>query len=155
MRMLFLLGLSLFWVPAQADGQTTQTLRVQWEQSGPMASEGAPRPPFTVAMAQGYVYKLYKFNDPSSGLVLTGVTCTTTTDPFTKTCTVSPVPMGYDAVGQALDMTAVVMGIETAHSNQATVPPPFQPPGPPTNLRFISVPVAALLTPFKALGSLR
>lgn len=153
MRMLLLLSLGLFWMPAQVDGQTTQTLRVQWEMSGPLAPEGSPRPPFTVANAQSYQYKLYRFNDPSSGLVLSGVTCTTTNDPFTKTCTVSPVPAGYDVVGQTLDMTAIVMGIETVHSNSAVVPPPFQPPGAPTNLRFIRVITDLLLKPVRALGS--
>jgi hypothetical protein len=144
----------LVFLPAVSFSQT-QTLRLQWEMTGVLGPEGGPRPPFTVAMAQSYIYKLYRFNDPSSALTLTGVACSTTADPFTKSCSVSPLPMGYDVVGQQVDMTVTVATIESSHSTTAVVPPPAQPPGPPTNLRFIQTVTSLLLRPMRALGSLR
>jgi len=105
-------------------------------------------------MAQGYTYKIYKFNDPASGTVLQGVTCTTTNDPFTKTC-VAPVPAALNVSGTTLDMTAIVLGIETPHSTSAVVPAPLQPSAAPANLRFIQEVAAFFMKPFRVLGSLK
>jgi hypothetical protein len=111
---------------------------------GPAGPEGGPRPPFTVAIAQGYGYKIYKTADPSSGIVLAMVTCTTTNDPFMKTCT-APLPPAYNVTGLSLDMTAIVAWIETPHSNVYVVPPPLTPPPAPANLRTIQTVAAAIL----------
>jgi hypothetical protein len=115
--------------------QTTQTLRAQWEIEGPPAQAGQARPPFDVATAQGYVYKMYQVGS-ATGVTLTGVTCTTTADAFIKTCA-STVPVALAVVGFNLDMTATIGGIETSHSNSAVVPPLAVPPAPPTNLRLL------------------
>ena len=115
--------------------QTTQTLRAQWEIEGPPAQAGQARPPFDVATAQGYVYKMYQVGS-ATGITLTGVTCTTTADAFIKTCA-STVPTALAIVGISVDMTATIGGIETSHSNGAVVPPLAIPPSPPTNLRLL------------------
>lgn len=113
----------------------TQTLRAQWEMEGPPAPAGGARPPFDVATAQGYIYKMYQVGS-ATGVTLTGVTCTTTADAFIKTCAAT-VPAALSAVGLNLDMTATINGIETSHSNAAIVPPVFVPPSPPSNLRML------------------
>lgn len=118
-----------------ASAQTSQTLRGQWEMEGPPAPAGGARPPFDVATAQSYVYKMYQVGS-AVGVTLTGVTCTTTADAFIKTCAAT-VPTSLNVVGLNLDMTATINGIETAHSTSAVVPPLFVPPSPPSNLRLL------------------
>ena len=121
------------WCVSTAQAQT-QTLRAQWEISGPPAPAGGTRPPFDVATAQGYPYKLYQVGS-AVGTLLTMVTCTTTADAYTKTCAAT-VPAAMNVAGLSLDLTATIGGIETAHSNAAVVPPTFVPPAPPSNLRL-------------------
>lgn len=127
------------------------TLRAAWEMSGPVGPEGGPRPPFTVANAQGYTYKMYKVADAGSGTTLIDVVCTTTADPYTKTCT-APVPAVFNVVGLTLDMTAVIVGIETVHSTSAVVPPVAQPQAAPANFRIIRGVARLLLKGPQALG---
>ncbi len=117
-----------------AEAQTTATLRAQWEIAGPPAPTGGTRPPFDVATAQSYIYKMYQVG-AAVGTTLTGVGCTTTADAYVKTCAAT-VPTAFNVAGLSLDMTATINGIETAHSNSAVVPPVFVPPAPPTNLRL-------------------
>lgn len=132
---MFIVALLLLLIPVLGEAQTTQTLRVQWEISGPEAPAGGTRPPFDVATAQGYVYKMYQVG-AATGTTLTGVGCTTTADAYVKTCAAT-VPTTYDKPGISVDLTATIQGIETAHSNAAVVPPLFVPPAPPTNLRLL------------------
>ena len=115
--------------------QQTQTLRAQWEIEGPPAPAGGTRPPFEVATAQGYTYKIYQVGS-AVGEVLLGVQCTTTADAFVKTCAAT-VPTAFSAPGLMVDLTAIIDGIETPHSTAATVPPLFVPPAPPRNLRLL------------------
>lgn len=119
---------------SEASAQT-QTLRAQWEMEGPPAPAGGARPPFDVATAQSYIYKMYQVGS-ATGITLTGVTCTTTADAFIKTCAAT-VPAALSAAGLNLDMTATINGIETSHSTSAIVPPLFVPPSPPSNLRML------------------
>lgn len=139
---LALLALGGWCVGVQAQ---TATLRAQWEMTGPPAPAGGTRPPFDVATAQSYIYKMYQVGS-AVGTTLTGVACTTTADAFVKTCAAT-VPTGLNVVGLNLDLTATINGIETAHSNAAVVPPAFVPPSPPSNLRLQrvvgTIPVAA------------
>jgi hypothetical protein len=130
---LVMLGIAGYCVNASAQTQT-QTLRAQWEMEGPPAPAGGARPPFDVATAQSYVYKMYQVGS-AVGVTLTGVACTTTADAFIKTCAAT-VPTTLNAAGLNLDMTATINGIETSHSNAAIVPPVFVPPAPPSNLRM-------------------
>lgn len=129
--------------------QQQDTLRAQWEIEGPPAPAGGTRPPFEVATAQGYTYKMYQVGG-AVGEVLTGVSCTTTADVYVKTCAAT-VPAAFSAPGLMVDLTALISGIETPHSNGATVPPLFVPPAPPRNLRLIryvgTVPVPAGVNP--------
>lgn len=133
MTKLITLGLVLIAIPAFS--QTSQTLRAQWEMTGPPAPAGGTRPPFDVATAQSYVYKMYQVGS-AVGTTLTGVQCTTTADAYVKTCAAT-VPTALNVVGLNLDMTATINGIETAHSTSAVVPPLFVPPSPPENLRML------------------
>jgi len=130
---LILLGASV----VDTNAQTTQTLRAQWEMAGPPAPAGGTRPPFDVATAQSYIYKMYQVGS-ATGVTLTGVACTTTADQYVKTCAAT-VPTALNVAGFNLDMTATINGIETSHSTSAIVPPLFVPPAPPTNLRMIRV----------------
>jgi hypothetical protein len=84
--------------------------------------------------AQSYVYKLYELQS-AIGLTLTGIQCTTTQDPFIKTCA-STIPMSFDSPGKVVDMTVTIAGIESPHSASTTVPQLIVPPTPPTNLRM-------------------
>lgn len=153
MRNFMILALVLVGNAGTVGAQTAPlTWRAQWEMAGPAGPEGGPRPPFTVAIAQGYTYKIYKPSDPSSGTPLSGVLCTTTNDPFTKTCT-APLPTAFNVAGVTLDMTAIVVGIESPHSNTAVVPNPLQPGAAPTNFRLIQDVARLLLAPFKAFGN--
>lgn len=131
-----LLAITAYCV-SEANAQTTQTLRAQWEMAGPPAPAGGTRPPFDVATAQSYIYKMYQVGS-AIGTALTGVTCTTTADVYVKTCAAT-VPTALNVAGFNLDMTATINGIETSHSTSAIVPPLFVPPAPPTNLRMIRV----------------
>jgi hypothetical protein len=132
------IALGLVLSASLVTGQTApQTLRAQWEMTGPPAPAGGARPPFDVATAQGYIYKMYQVGG-AVGTTLTGVTCTTTADVYTKTCAAT-VPTALNVVGFNLDMTATINGIETSHSTSAVVPPLFVPPAPPSNLRMIRV----------------
>ena len=137
------IAFGLLAIAATASAQTA-TLRAQWEMTGPQAPAGGTRPPFDVATAQSYVYKLYQVGS-AVGTTLSGVGCTTTADAFVKTCAAT-VPTALNVVGLNLDMTATINGIETSHSTSAVVPPAFVPPTPPENLRLIryvgSTPVA-------------
>jgi hypothetical protein len=133
-RTVGIVGLMLFCSSTFLNAQTP-TLKVLWEIEGPVGPTGGPRPQFTVAIAQTYGYKLYKVSDPGSGTTLTGVTCTTTNDPYVKSC-IGPVPSTFDIPGLILDLTCVVNGIESPHSNQAMVPPPAQPNTAPINTRL-------------------
>ncbi len=130
---LVMLGIAAYCVSV-VNAQTSTTLRAQWEMEGPPAPAGGTRPPFDVATAQSYIYKLYQVG-AAVGTTLTGVSCTTTADAFIKTCAAT-VPTALNAAGLNLDMTATINGIETAHSNAAIVPPQFVPPAPPSNLRM-------------------
>lgn len=121
-------------VPVAAQTQT-QTLRVQWEIEGEPAPAGGARPPFDVAEAQSYIYKMYQVG-AATGVTLTGVGCTTTADPYVKTCAAT-VPTALSAPGLMVDLTATIDGIETSHSTAATVPPLFVPRAPPRNLRLL------------------
>src|ERR1051325_7088842 len=67
-----------------------QSLKAAWEIAGPPAESGKPRPTFTSAMAMAYTYRLYP-EAATIGRELSGVSCTTTNDPFQKTCS-APVP---------------------------------------------------------------
>lgn len=120
---------------AQLAREADQTLRIQWEIDGPVAPAGGARPPFEVATAQGYLYKIFQVGG-AVGEALLGVQCTTTADPFVKTCAAT-VPPAFSAPGLSVDMTATIDGIETAHSTAAIVPPLFVPPVPPRNLRML------------------
>lgn len=132
--MKYLIIVLLILVPTISEAQT-QTLRAQWEIEGPQAPAGGARPPFDVATAQGYVYKMYQVGS-ATGSTLTGVQCTTTADAYIKTCAAT-VPAALNIPGISVDMTATVGGIETVHSSAAVVPPLFVPPAPPTNLRLL------------------
>ncbi len=121
------------WCVGSAEAQT-QTLRAQWEMTGPPAPAGGTRPPFVVSTAQSYIYKIYQVGS-AVGTTLTGVACTTTADAYVKTCAAT-VPAAMNVAGLNLDLTATIGGIETAHSNAAVVPPVFVPPAPPSNLRL-------------------
>lgn len=125
--------LLLVGVAAQAQ-TTTQTLRIQWDIEGPQAPAGTTRPPFDTATAQSYTYKVYIVG-AAIGMVIQGPLCTTTPNDFIKTCAAT-LPPTLDIPGTNLDMTVTVDGIETAHSEAATVPPLIIPPTPPTNLRL-------------------
>lgn len=115
---------------------TPRNLRAAWEIEGPPGPVGGPRPPFTVANAQGYTYRIYKVADAASGTALTTITCTTTNDQYVKTCT-APIPNTFDIPGLSVDMTAVIAGIETPHSLPATVPNPLLPQPAPSNFRIL------------------
>lgn len=138
LRVLWIIGLLLLVGVVPAVAQTVpQTLIVQWEVDGPPALSGGARPPFSVADAQGYTYKLYIVGSATSAtLTPSGVTCTTTADPFIKTCS-SVVPSSHSAPGLQVDLTVTVGGIESAHSGAATVPPLILPPAAPRNLRML------------------
>lgn len=134
-RKVILFTLVFLYFGNAGNAQTTpQTLRAQWEMTGPPAPAGGTRPPFDVATAQGYIYKMYQVGS-AVGTTLTGVACTTTADAYVKTCAAT-VPTALSAAGLNLDMTATINGIETSHSNAAIVPPVFVPPSPPSNLRM-------------------
>jgi hypothetical protein len=132
------------WCVGTAEAQTTQTLRAQWEMTGPPAPAGGVRPPFDIATAQGYVYKIYQVG-AAIGTTLTGVTCTTTADQYVKTCAAT-VPSAFNVAGLSVDLTATINGVETAHSNAAVVPPVIVPPAPPSNLRLQRVVGTATVT---------
>ncbi len=133
-KLIFVLG--LVFVPTLVGAQTpTQTLRAQWEIEGPAAPSGGTRPPFDVATAQSYTYKLYQVGS-ATGIILQPVNCTTTADAYIKTCA-ADVPTALSAPGLLVDMTATIGGIETPHSTSAVVPPLFVPPAPPSNLRLL------------------
>ncbi len=149
----WIMVLLLLAVHVLASAQTT-TLKAQWEIAGPLGPTGGPRPTFTVALAQGYTYKLYKIADPASGTVLGPISCTTTQDPFTKTCQ-SGVPSLFDVQDLQLDLTVIVNGIESVHSNPATVPGAIQAPTSPTNFRLLRSVRNWVLVPVRALASVR
>lgn len=136
-RLLWIIGLLLLVGVVPASAQTVpQTLIVQWEVDGPPALSGGARPPFSVADAQAYIYKLYIVGS-ASGVSLAGVQCTTTADPFIKTCS-AQVPTSHSAPGLQVDITVTDMnGVESAHSTAATVPPLILPPSAPRNLRLL------------------
>jgi len=135
MKLRILITVIFIFFPILSSAQTTQTLRAQWEIEGPPAPAGGARPPFDVATAQGYIYKMYQVGS-ATGITLTGVTCTTTADVYIKTCAAT-VPTALNVVGISVDMTATINAIETSHSNAAVVPPLFVPPAPPSNLRLL------------------
>lgn len=129
---LLLLLLATLGLAAQTT--PTQTLRIQWDIEGPQVPVGTPRPPFDIATAQSYVYKAYVVG-AAVGTTLTGVLCTTTVNEFIKTCAATLPPV-LDIANASLDMTVTVDGVETAHSEAASVPPIIIPPTPPSNLRI-------------------
>lgn len=139
MRIRVLIGLVLLLtmgLALPASAQTVpQQLIWQWEIDGPPALSGGARPPFSVEDAQGYPYKSYVVGS-ATGVLLMGVTCTTTADAFIKTCS-ALVPTAQSAPGMNLDLTATVGGIESAHSTPAVVPPLILPPTAPRNPRLL------------------
>ncbi len=133
----WIMVLLLLAIHVLASAQTTTMLRAQWEISGALGPTGGPRPTFTVSMAQGYTYKLYKVSD-AAGVVLTPIACTTTQDPYTKTCQ-APVPggTGFDVVGIRVDMTVIISSVESPHSEAAIVPGAPEVPTAPQNFRLL------------------
>ncbi len=146
MKRLILAIAVLALLPVVAFTQT-QTLRAQWEIEGPAAPTGGARPPFDVATAQSYTYKLYQVG-AAIGVILQPVSCTTTADAYIKTCA-ADVPTSLSAPGLLVDLTATIGGIETPHSSSAVVPPLFVPPAPPTNLRLLRYVGTIPVTPIK------
>lgn len=143
-RFVILLSTALLLAASAASAQNMP--KVAWEIEGPDGPVGGPRPPFTVALAQGYTYKVYKVADAASAITLTGIICTTTNDPFIKTCN-APLPSSLDVPGLTLDVTVTVTGIESAHSTPpAMVPQPTEPPKSPTNFRIFRQAITALAT---------
>jgi len=63
------------------------------------------------------------------------------------------VPTAFIQPGLTVDMTAVILGIETPHSNTAVVPPPIEPQAAPSNFRFIHTVADLFLRKIRALGS--
>ncbi len=110
------IGLMVMGILLSSVAMAQTPKRLQWTQSAPVGATT-----FTSAMAQGYVYKYY-VQGQSVGIILTGVTCTTTSSALIKACS-APLPSGL-LPGQVLDVTASEGGLdESAHSNTASVPP--------------------------------
>lgn len=141
MKKFLTFGILILLTAGLAAQTPVQSLRIQWEIEGPQVPPGETRPPFDVATAQSYTYKVYMLG-AAVGTALTGVQCTTTADEFIKTCSTT-LPPTFDIPGADVDMTATISGLETIHSASVKVPPKFIPPNPPTNPRIIRIVVPA------------